>query len=114
MVLIISVLIAVIITLIKYYISGLKTRYSRIKQVLEGFIKVIIPILILLGLVIWFKVEAEWILSQTNILIELLLVFLVSEGIAIVINPLPKWAFDNNVEGLSEIADKIFNKEESK
>lgn len=32
--------------------------------------------------------------------------------IAIVINPFPKWCFDNNVEGLVEIGDRIFHRGE--
>lgn len=109
-IIILAILTAVMCIFIKYYLSGLKTRYSLIKQVLEGFIKIIVPVAFILFVVIWFKGKGEWLLQQTNTIIEVLSVFLISWSVAIVVNPLPKWAFDNNVEGLSEIADKIFHK----
>ena len=82
------------------------------KQILEGTIKVVLPIAFILVAVIWFKSKLEWITSNVNLLIEILAIVLGCETIAVVVNPLPKWAFNNNVEGLVEITDKIFHKGE--
>lgn len=98
--------------LIKYYLDGMKTKYSYLKQILEGFIRVILPIVIILAGALWFKSKATWLVENTNLLIEILSVILASELIAIIINPLPKWAFDNNIDGLAEITDKILHKED--
>lgn len=99
------------ITLIRYYISGLKTRWTRTKQILEGIVKVIAPLGIALAFSVWLKLKGEWLMNQANLLIECFSVIMACEMVAIVINPLPKWAFDNNVEGLQEICDKVFHKD---
>lgn len=96
--------------LIKYYIDGMKTKYSYFKQILTGVIKLLLPLGTILLLAIWYKGKAEWLVEHTNLFIEILCVILASETIAIIVNPLPKWAFDNNVEGLVEITDKILHK----
>ena len=98
--------------MIKYYLDGMKTKYSMVKQILIGVIRVLLPITAVLLFAIWFKGKAEWIVENMNVLIEVLGVILASETIAIIVNPLPKWAFNNNVEGLVEITDKILHKEE--
>lgn len=97
--------------LIKYYIDGMKTKYSYFKQILVGVVKVLLPLGTILLIAVWYKGKAEWLVEHTNLFIEILTITLVSEAIAIVVNPLPKWAFDNNVEGLVEITDKILHKD---
>lgn len=106
------IIVMVVAVLIKYYLDGMKTKYSYTKQILTGVIKVILPLGAILLLAIWYKGKAEWIVEHTNLFIEILGVVLASETVAIVVNPLPKWAFNNNVEGLVEITDKILHKEE--
>ena len=92
-----------IIVLIKFYVSGVKTKYSWWKQLIDGFCKLIIPIVIFAVLMYVGK-------NYTTHLVELCWVLIPCELVAIMVNPLPKWAFDNNVEGLSEIANKIFTR----
>lgn len=89
--------------LIKFYLAGMKTRYSLLKQVVEGIYKIVLPTVAALLVVHFFK-------TYTEQLTEMLWVLLPFEAVAIVVNPLPKWAFDNNVEGIGEITDKIFGK----
>lgn len=89
--------------LITFYLEGMKTKYSIWKQIITGFSRLILPLLILLILLVWLK-------DNIGLLIEALAVLIPCELIAIVINPLPKWCFDNNVEGIGEIADRIFAK----
>ena len=89
--------------LIKFYLAGMKTRYSLIKQIVEGVYKVILPTVAALLVCYFFKQYMEQ-------LTECLYVLLPFEAVAIVVNPLPKWAFENNVEGIGEITDKVFSK----
>lgn len=92
-----------IIVLVKYYVSGLKTKFSYGKQIIDGFCKLLLPIIV-------FVVAMYVLKNYTDKMVELCWVLLPCEFVAILINPLPKWAFDNNVEGLGEIADKVFNR----
>ena len=109
--LLIIIVVIVTMVLIKYYLDGMKTKYSFFKQILSGTIKVLVPLAIVLFGAVWFKGKAEWIVEHTNLFIEVIGVILASEVVAIVVNPLPKWAFDNNVDGLVEITDKILHKD---
>lgn len=100
-----------IAVLIGFYLEGMKTKYSFLKQVMSGIVKVILPIVGLLCLC--------WGLSKyLEELLEILIMLIPFEFLAILVNPLPKWAFDNNVEGLGNIVggllDKIKGKEEEK
>lgn len=91
------------VVLLKYYVSGMKTKYSYLKQIIMGIIKTIIPLLAILIVIVWCH-------NNIEILEEFLFIVIPSEFIAIFVNPLPKWAFENNIDGLSEIATKIFDK----
>ena len=110
-ILLVLIIVIFVAVLIKYYIDGMKTKYSYFKQILTGIIKVILPLGTILLIALWYKGRAEWIVEHTNLFIEILCITLASETIAIIVNPLPKWAFDNNVEGLVEITDKILHKD---
>lgn len=92
-----------ICVLIKFYLAGMKTRYSFVKQIVEGVYKIILPTVGLLLVCFFFKKYMEQ-------LTEILYVLLPFEAVAIVVNPLPKWAFDNNVDGIGEITDKVLSK----
>lgn len=113
-IIIIGIVLAVVSLIIKYYLDGMKTKYSILKQILEGTIKIILPIAFVLVAIVWFKSKLEWIIDNVNLMIEILGVVLGCEIIAVVVNPLPKWAFENNVDGLVQITDKLFHKEENK
>ena len=83
----------------------MKTKYSLFKQILQGVIKLILPLLLFLIILIFMK-------DNIKLMIESLLVIIPCEIIAIVVNPLPKWCFENNVNGIIAITDKIFRKED--
>lgn len=53
----------------------------------------------------------NWFAENMAILKEVLIVVMCCEAVAIVINPFPKWCFENNINGLVEIGDKIFHRE---
>ena len=111
-IIIICLIFLTISVLIKYYLAGMKTKWSYLKQLLEGFCKIILPIIVILVITIFLKMKLQWLCNNMNLFIEVLIVILASEIIAVIINPLSKWAFDNNVQGLIEITDKIIKKGE--
>lgn len=98
-------MLGVVSVLIKFYLDGMKTKYSLVKQILEGVIKLILPLSLFLIIIIWLG-------DNIDMIKEALYVIIPCELVAIVVNPLPKWCFDNNIEGISEIADKILHKKE--
>ena len=100
---VIGIMIGIISVLIKFYLEGMKTKYSLTKQILQGIIKLILPLTLLLVSLIWLG-------DNIDMIKEALYIIIPCELVAIIINPLPKWCFDNNIEGLSEIADKILSK----
>ena len=100
---VIGIMMAVISVLIKFYLDGMKCKYSLFKQILQGIIKLILPLTLLLVILVWLG-------DNVNIIKESLYIIIPCELVAIIVNPLPKWCFENNVEGISEIADKILNK----
>lgn len=104
-IIVIGIIIGSISVLIKYYLDGMKTKYSLFKQILQGVIKLILPLLLFLIILIFMK-------DNIKLMIESLLVIIPCEIIAIVVNPLPKWCFENNVNGIIAITDKIFRKED--
>ena len=109
-IIIIGLILIVVSAMIKFYLAGMKTKWSYLKQILEGFIKVILPILFILVVVVWAKTKLQWLVENINLFIEAICIILGFETVAIIINPLSKWAFDNNVDGIVSIADKIFKK----
>ena len=110
-IIVIGIVLAVVSLIIKYYLDGMKTKYSILKQILEGTIKILLPLVFTLIAVVWFKTKLEWIINNVNLLIEILGVVIGCEIIGIIVNPLPKWAFENNVDGLAQITDKILHRE---
>lgn len=111
----------ILIVMIKYYLSGLKTKYSFFKKLLTGLVKFIIPLVMIILCVFLLKGKMLEIANATsemvepirigfNRVLEALSIITISELVAICVNPLPKWAFDNNVDGLGQIADKVFKK----
>lgn len=95
-----AIILAVVSVLIKYYIDAMKTKYTFMKQVLSGFIKLILPLVFVLVIFTWLK-------DNIDLAVEALWVIIPCEVVAICVNPLPKWCYDNNVEGLGEILDKL-------
>lgn len=98
-----GILIAVVSVLIKFYLDGMKSKYSLVKQIVSGICKLILPLTLVLILLVWMK-------DNINLVIESLCVIIPCELVAIVVNPLPKWAFDNNIEGLGEFVDGVLAK----
>lgn len=102
-VILIIIIFAIVVVLIKFYLAGLKTKWTLLKQIVEGLVKLILPLIVVQALLILMK-------NDIDKLVECMWVFLPCELVAIVVNPLPKWCFDNNVDGLGEITDKVFKR----
>ena len=92
-------------TLITFYLEGLKTKWTYFKQLVEGFSKLILPLIL-------FLIGCIWLQNNMNLVIEALIVIIPCEVVGICLNPFPKWCFENNVDGLGQIADKVFGKGE--
>lgn len=89
--------------LIKFYLDGMKMKYSLMKQIMQGFISLAMPLLLALLILTWLK-------DNIDLVIHSLWVILPCEIVAIIVNPLPKWCFENNVQGIGEIADRVLAK----
>lgn len=98
------------LTVVKYIKAGFK-EWSFVKQIIMGVVKIIIPLGALLGICIAIKTNIE-------VFIQALGVVLFSEGIAIFVNPFPKWVWEKS-EGRFESAmdfwaDKLYNGKDKK
>lgn len=86
--LIVIIIIAVFaFTIIKYIKLALKARHTLLGQFLDGFCKIIIPLLT--ALIILYNVR-----DDIDALIQALSCVTICEAIAIPLNPLPKWAYE--------------------
>lgn len=103
------VLIIFIIGFIWKLFSNLRKgmKFSFYKQIINGLCSVTFPLLIAV-------LSVYWLSGLTTELIEFLIVLLVCESVAIPINPLPQWKFENNMEetavGIGRIVDIIRNR----
>lgn len=101
---IIAIIIAFIFT---KYVARMLTKafpYSMPTQILTGFFKVIVPLLILYMFVNSIKIDFELFLSSLKYII-------CCEIVAIPLNPLPKMVHDANLENEEQLFKKWFSKE---
>lgn len=102
----------VIVVMLKFYLDGMKTKWSYGKQLVKGFLKVVLPLAIILILILFIRNHLEEFVRDINLMVECVGVITLSEIIAIMVNPLSKWAFENNIDGLVAITDRIIGKGE--
>ena len=50
---VIGILMCAVAVLVKFYLEGMKTKWSWAKQVIEGFVKLVLPLLFVLFVLIW-------------------------------------------------------------
>lgn len=101
-VIIVAILLVGLKFLVSFYLEGMKTRYSLVKQIISGVVKIILPIGVVVALIVALSKFADQ-------LLDVCMVLLPCEFIAIIVNPLPKWAFENNVEGIANITEKLLD-----
>lgn len=99
------ILLAEVVILLRFYLNGMKTKYSFLKQVIDGFLKIVMPIIIAWVILTFMKDNVEQVVLGLKVMIPCC-------SVAVVINPLPKWAFNNNVDGLIDITSKLFVRKE--
>lgn len=99
-------IIAIVIALVFIvYVSRMLKRgmpYSMITQCIGGLLKVTLPLVILYVVVNAIK-------NQSEIFLQALLVVIISETIAIPINPFPKWLNDNQIKKEDSYFEKLKN-----
>lgn len=98
-----GIIIVAINILANMYLEGLKTKWHIGKQIVSGFCRFILPMILVLLIITWLR-------DNLSYIVEALYVIIPCECVAIVVNPLPKWCFYNNVDGLGEIIDKVFKR----
>lgn len=82
-------------TICNYIIKAFTTRYSFWTKCLKGFKKVILPLTILY---LFLDVASR----NISVIKYVLSAIIVSEAIAIIINPFPKWIVQHNVIGVEK------------
>lgn len=94
-------------TLVKYIKSGF-SGWSMTKQIINGVLKVLIPIGALLALCVGIRANLDY-------FIQALSCVLLCEAIAIPMNPFPKWVWEKSqgkIEGLIDYAVSKLHKED--
>lgn len=76
-----------IFSILKYVKLALSAKYSLVGQILGGFCKVILPLLVILCVL--YSVR-----DNVNAMIQALGCVILCEAVAIPLNPLPKWVYD--------------------
>lgn len=92
--------------MLKYYLAGMKHKHSFTKQIVVLFLKVVLPILIAILVLSWLK-------DNIAQVVKFLWVLLPCEIVGGVVNPLPKWAIENEVEGIADSIDKLLDRREN-
>ena len=99
------VLIVIVVVFILKLINGLRKGLkpgSMIKQIVDGIYGVSIPLcLITLVIHLMSAITVE--------LTQVLIVLTICETICIPINPIPRWAFENNIEIAEGVVKKVIN-----
>ena len=99
-------IIAIVIALVFIvYVARMLKRgmpYSMLTQRIGGLLKVTLPLVLLYVVVNAIK-------NQSEIFLQALLVVIISETIAIPINPFPKWLNDNQIKKEDSYFEKLKN-----
>lgn len=90
------------IAILKYVKIALNAKYSMTAQLLNGFCKVIIPLLTVYLIVYGFR-------DDIGMLLQVMGVVIICEAIAIPINPLPKWAYEKQKDVRVEERKEAFD-----
>lgn len=99
---------AFLYVVVKYIRAGF-VEWSMAKQIVNGVVRVILPIGAILAVVISIR-------NNIDIFIQALSCVLISETIAIPVNPFPEWVWkktEGRFEGIVDfVADRFYNKKE--
>lgn len=92
-----------LISIGKYLKDGMP--YSMTKQCLSGLIKVVFPLMAVMFCVYSIR-------NSIDIFLQAMTVVVISETIAIPINPMPKWVHDSKINEQNTILNSFFDKRE--
>ena len=95
----------IVFCFVKYCVSVLKQTipYSLTYQIISGFTKVILPLLLVYCAVLGIK-------NSIEMFQQALLITIICESVAIIVNPLPKYMHDKGIEHASGIMDLFIEK----
>ena len=91
-----------LITLVKYIKSGFQ-EWTMVKQIINGVLKIIIPLVVLLLLCITIR-------NNIDYFIQALSCVLLCEAIAIPINPFPEWVYIKSQGRMESMLDLFASK----
>ena len=90
---------------VKYCLNVLKQSipYSMTYQIISGFVKVLLPLIMI-------YVAVNGIKNNVNLFQQALLITIISEAVAIVVNPFPKYMHEKGIEYTSNLMDIFIDK----
>ena len=91
-----------IVVLGKYLKRGFK-KYSLVGQIISGVIKIVLPLVALYFILVNIK-------DSIDLFLQALAVVIISETIAIPINPMPKWVYEQSKGEAQDTIDYFFKK----
>lgn len=93
-------------TVFKYVKQGM-AKWSMTKQVIMGIAKVMVPLLLL-----YFALDA--IRDSIDLFMQALAIAIVSEAVAIPLNPMPKWAYEQSKGATEDALELVLGKREER
>jgi len=97
------IIIFIFLIVVGKYIKKGSKKYSMPIQILNGVIKVILPLVAIYLILVNIK-------DSIDLFLQSLAVCIVSEAIAIPINPMPKWVSDQNEGQMNDTIDYFFKR----
>ena len=101
-------IITIVVFVLKLF-NGIRKgmKQGMLKQTIETICKVTIPLLIV-------TVTFDWMSSFSKEFVQFLIILIICETTGGVINPIPQWRFENNIEQSESILKKIISLGEKK
>lgn len=81
--------------------------YSMLLQVISGVVKIILPLLALYSVILIFRLKVDEIVTATKGIEQFLIILIPCQMIAIPINPMPQWVYENKENRLAQIIQKV-------
>ena len=85
------------------YLKGGFKKYSMVGQIINGAVKVVLPLVALYFILVNIK-------DSIDLFLQALAVVIISETIAIPINPMPKWVYEQSKGEAQDTIDYFFKK----
>lgn len=89
----------------KYLKNGIP--YSMGVQVISGVVKIILPLLALYSVILIFRLKVDEVVTAAKGIEQFLIILIPCQMIAIPINPMPQWVYENKEKRLAQIIQKV-------